>query len=69
MAEHFHPQLVLPPWQACQIRDDTNHVKVRWAVGISACFDQSNDIVSNQPDTAVFLWLPAPYVSHFCERP
>lgn len=54
MAECSRPQLVLPPWQPCQIRDDTNHVKVRWAMGISARFDQSNDIVSNQPDTAMF---------------
>ena len=35
-------------WQACQIRADTNHVKGRWACGISACFDQCNDIVTNQ---------------------
>lgn len=34
-------------------------------MGISVCFDQSNDIVSNQPDTPVFPCLPSPSLSHF----
>lgn len=37
-------------------------------MGISACFDQSNDIVSNQPDTPVFPCLPSPSLSHFPEH-
>lgn len=68
-AQCCRPQLVLPPWQACQIRDDTNHVKVRWAMGISARFDQSNDIVSNRPDPAVFPGSPHLPLSHFSKLP
>lgn len=38
-------------------------------MGISVCFDQSNDIVSNQPDTPVFPCLPSPSLSHFPQHP
>lgn len=34
-------------------------------MGISVCFDQSNDIVSNQADTPVFPCLPSPSLSSF----
>lgn len=50
------------------MRDDTNHVKVRCATGISVRFDQSNDIVSNQPETTVFHCLPSPPSSHFPKK-
>lgn len=38
-------------------------------MGISACFDQSNDIVSNQPGTPVFPCLASPYLSYFLQHP
>lgn len=44
----FPPTNLYLTLQARQISDDTNHVEVRWAAGISARFDRSNDIVSNQ---------------------
>lgn len=38
-------------------------------MGIAVCFDQSNDIVSNQPDTPVFPCLLSPSLSHFPQHP
>ena len=50
----FPPPVGSTSLAGLSIRDDTNHVKVSWAMGISVCFDQSNDIVSNQADNPVF---------------
>lgn len=53
----FPPTNLYLTLQARQISDDTNHVEVRWAAGISARFDRSNDIVSNQLMPQLFFFF------------